>query len=73
MIAEVAFNIPLERTFHYLIPSELRDAVVAGVRIKAPFGPKERQGFVVRVLHKSPLKELKSIRRAVDPRPVIAA
>ncbi|MDP3702770.1 MAG: primosomal protein N' [Candidatus Omnitrophota bacterium] len=72
MIAEVAFNIPLERTFHYLIPSTLRDAVVPGVRVKAPFGPKERQGFVVRVLPKSPLKELKSIRRTVDPRPVIA-
>src|SRR3989338_8722794 len=71
MIAEVAFNIPLERTFHYLIPPALRDAVVPGVRVKAPFGPRERQGFVVRVLPKSPLKELKSIRRVVDPRPVI--
>src|SRR3989338_10692705 len=71
MIAEVAFNIPLERTFHYLIPPALRDAVVPGVRVKAPFGPRERQGVVVRVLPKSPVKELKAIRRAVDPRPVI--
>ncbi|MBI4003865.1 MAG: primosomal protein N' [Candidatus Omnitrophica bacterium] len=71
MIAEVAFNIPLERSFHYLIPSALEGMLAPGVRVLAPFGPRERMGFVLKVLSHSPIKELKAIRRAVDPRPVI--
>jgi len=71
-IAEVAFNIPLERTFHYLIPQALQGILAPGMRVLAPFGPRERLGFVLKVLSRSPIKELKAIRRVVDPRPVIA-
>jgi primosomal protein N' (replication factor Y) len=73
MIAEVAFNIPLERTFHYLIPESLQQALTPGMRVLAPFGPRERMGFVVKTLSRSTIKELKTIRRIVDPRPVITA
>ena len=72
MIAEVAFNIPLDRTFHYRIPPSLEPAAQPGVRVAAPFGPRERIGFVLRVLAQSPIRELKDIRRAIDPVPVIA-
>ena len=72
MIAEVAFNIPLDRTFHYRIPPSLEPAARPGVRVAAPFGPRERIGFVLRVLAQSPIRELKDIRRAIDPVPVIA-
>ena len=72
MIAEVAFNLPLERAFHYLIPPPLRGAVQPGIRIAAPFGPHERIGFVLQVLPRSPIKDLKTIRRLIDPTPVIA-
>ncbi|MBI4003620.1 MAG: hypothetical protein HY353_01230, partial [Candidatus Omnitrophica bacterium] len=60
MIAEVAFNIPLERTFHYLIPDALRGTLAPGIRVLAPFGPRERMGFVLKVLSHSPIKELKA-------------
>lgn len=72
MIAEVVFNLPPERSFHYLIPSELRAVLQPGMRVVAPFGPRERLGFVLRILTESPIRELKSIRRAIDPIPVIA-
>ena len=71
-IAEVAFNIPLERTFHYLIPPTLQGTLQPGMRVAAPFGPRERIGFVLQVLPKSPVKELKTVRRLIDPVPVIA-
>ena len=71
-IAEVAFNIPLERTFHYLIPAGLDEAVRPGVRVAAPFGPRERVGFVLQRVPKSPFSPLKPIRRVIDPVPVIA-
>jgi len=71
-IAEVAFNLPLERTFHYLIPPSLRPTLQPGMRVAAPFGQRERIGFVVALLNRSPIRELKAIRRAIDPAPVIA-
>ena len=71
-IAEVVFNLPLERSFHYLIPSALREAVQPGMRVVAPFGPRERIGFIIQVLTESPIRELKTIRRLIDPLPLIA-
>ena len=47
MIAEVAFNLPLERTFHYLVPASMERSHKAGMRVLAPFGPRERLGFIV--------------------------
>lgn len=71
-IAEVVFNIPLERSFHYLVPPALRDNLQPGMRVRAPFGPRERTGFVVRRLAHSPFPRLKAIRRVLDTAPVIA-
>jgi len=72
MIAEVAFNLPLERAFHYLIPPALQGEVEPGRRVAAPLGPRERIGFVLRLVTESPIRELKAIRRVIDPRPMIA-
>ncbi len=72
MIAEVVFNLPLEKSFHYLIPEAARDTLEPGMRVLAPFGPRERMGFVVERLERSPIRHLKAIRRVVDPVPVIA-
>ena len=71
-IAEVVFNLPLERSFHYLIPPLLKTMIQPGVRVHVPFGPRERLGYVVRLVSESPIRELKSIRRVIDPIPVIA-
>ena len=71
-IAEVAFNLPLEKTFHYLIPEAMRETLVPGMRVAVPFGPRERIGFVLRMVAESPIRELKEIRRVLDPVPVIA-
>ena len=71
MFAEVAFNLPLERTFHYLVPEPLRATLQPGMRVAAPFGPRERIGMVVRLPKESPIRQLKAVRRAIDPVPVI--
>ncbi|MBI4343139.1 MAG: hypothetical protein HY599_07210, partial [Candidatus Omnitrophica bacterium] len=54
-IAEVAFNLPLERTFHYLVPAHLNHAAQRGVRVAAPFGPRERVGFILQRVDESPI------------------
>jgi len=37
-LAEVVFNLPLNRVFHYLVPDHLRGEVRPGARLKLPFG-----------------------------------
>ncbi len=71
MIAEVAFNLPIEKTFHYLVPPTAEATLQPGMRVRAPFGPRERLGFVVKRLSESPVRELKTVRRVLDPLPVI--
>ena len=71
LIAEVAFNLPLERTFHYLVPQGLERTLRPGMRVAAPFGQRERIGFVISLPRRSPIKELKVIRRVIDPIAVI--
>ncbi|MBI4343596.1 MAG: primosomal protein N' [Candidatus Omnitrophica bacterium] len=72
MIAEVVFNLPLERSFHYAVPEPLRAGLQRGMRVLVPFGRRELMGWVVGLPARSPIKELKPLRRAVDPVPVIA-
>ncbi len=72
MIAEVVFNLPLERAFHYLIPPSLEGALQPGMRVVAPFGPRERIGMCIQLLATSPIRALKPIRRILDPIPVVA-
>ncbi len=72
MIAEVVFNIPIERSFHYEVPERLQGSLRRGMRVVAPFGPRERIGVVVDLPERSPIRELKPIRRMLDPVPMIA-
>ncbi len=72
LIAEVVFNLPLERSFHYLIPSHLSGSLQPGMRVIVPFGSRELLGYVTRVVPSSPIRQLKTIRRLIDPVPVIA-
>ncbi len=37
-LAEVVFNLPISRVFHYLVPDHLRGEVRPGARLKLPFG-----------------------------------
>lgn len=72
MIADVVFNLPLERSFHYAIPSALEPAVQRGVRVVVPFGPRERVGMVTGQVGASRIRELKPLRRVLDPQPLMA-
>ena len=71
-IAEIAFNLPLERSFHYSVPALLASRLKPGMRVLAPFGSRIRMGYVLRWVEDSPLKTLKAIERIVDPIAVIA-
>jgi primosomal protein N' (replication factor Y) len=49
-VAEVAVALPVSGVFHYLIPEDLREVVSPGLRVLAPFGPRQVTGYVLDLL-----------------------
>ena len=69
---EVAFNIALDRTFHYKVPEDLREEVAIGKRVLAPFKGRKKKGFVVGT--KEDLKAdyvVREIEKVLDKEPVL--
>ena len=72
-IAEVALNVPLRRSFDYLIPEELRGRVPVGGRVRVPFGPRKSMlGYCVALKEESdvPPDRLRAINKSLDEEPV---
>lgn len=63
---------PSWRTFHYAVPSELRDTLRPGHLVWVPFGRQEVQGIVVDFSDYSPVPA-KPIVRLARPQPILFA
>lgn len=70
-IAEVAFPLPLHRSFDYQIPSGMN--VLPGARVRAPFGPRSLVGTVLSVMEKEPTRALKDLGQVIDVTPLLTA
>ena len=70
MFIKVAYNLSLKKVFTYLPPEKGECAV--GMRVKAPFGRREVQGFVVEVTEKSEEEytTLKAITTIMEAEPL---
>jgi len=66
-IAEVAFKVPVDSLFDYIIPDNLKAQIKPGNRVYAPFGPRKMAGYCVQIKEKSRHASLKSIISIVDP------
>ncbi len=76
LVAEVVFNLPLERPYTYAIPEELRDRIRAGQRVRAPLGRGNRSviGYCVAVrTAESGQRTLKPIEELLDSEPLLNA
>jgi len=71
MIAEVIFNLPIERAFDYEVPSSLSASLRVGMRVVAPFGRRRLVGYVKALRATSAIKSLKSVLRLIDNTPVL--
>ncbi|OGS09194.1 MAG: primosomal protein N' [Elusimicrobia bacterium RIFOXYA12_FULL_51_18] len=74
MIAEIAFPVPLRRTFYYRVKEELRAFARPGLRVLASFGPRKMTGIIMKLhddaaVDLSGFKELKSIESFLDQIP----
>jgi len=71
-IAVVALNLPLGRTFDYIIPDELRGKVIVGGRVRVPFKSRSQVlGYCVELKGSTtvPEEHLKQITRSLDAAP----
>src|SRR5882724_6981768 len=69
LIADVVFDIPIDRAFSYVVPPGL--VVARGQRVAAPLQGRARVGVVVGV-HEGDPAGLKPLQRAIEPVPVLS-
>lgn len=73
-IASVIVDVPAKQTdkaFDYLIPEQWEDAILPGMRVVVPFGPRKIQGFVTEIKTSSEFKKLREIVEPMDLEPVL--
>ncbi|MFN3486659.1 MAG: primosomal protein N', partial [Planctomycetota bacterium] len=68
--AEVLLNLPIDRTFTYRVPLELRERVRPGVRVTAPFRGRREVGFVARLSDRSEVPRVLDLLEA-DTEPLL--
>ena len=74
LVADVVFDLPLERPYTYSIPDAVRDRILPGQRVRAPLGRGNRSvvGYCVAVrLADEKQRTLKSIEELLDNEPLL--
>ncbi len=71
MFAKVVFDLPLEKSFDYLIPLHLHDRLGIGSCVKVFLGTKKVSGVVVEITDKSNFANLKEIKDIDEQFPVL--
>ncbi len=73
MFAELVINIeaPLEGTFHYHVPTDLRPSLRAGHLVEVEFGRRLAQGIIIAFADESPIEGTKPVIALIDEEPVV--
>lgn len=63
-----------DKQYHYLVPDSLKDSLTAGMRVIVNFGKGNtlKEGYVLGFAERSEYKDLKSIKKIIDKKPVIS-
>ena len=74
LCAQVAFNRPLNTTYDYVVPDELREHLRAGQRVKVPFGRGDQLtvGYCVGLGAPQRTDGLKRVYALVDRQPILS-
>jgi primosomal protein N' (replication factor Y) len=69
---EVAVNVPqVSGLFHYHLPPDLEGQVTPGSLVIAPFGSRQVQGVVLRLLPKPEVSQTRALEGLLDAQPVL--
>ncbi len=69
---DVALPLAVDKTFTYLVPSDLQHLAVPGARAIVPFGRKYVTGLIVDLPASSSVKGIKPINDVIDAQPVVS-
>jgi len=64
--------LPIDRLFHYAVPSQLEKEVVLGKRVLIPFGSRQITGYIVGFIEESPMDRIREIIDVIDRKPVLS-
>ena len=71
MFAEVVLPLPLDKSFHYSIPDNLKDLVKPGIRVQIPFGSKTAVGYVTSLVSEPAVENIKEIFSVIDKETIL--
>jgi primosomal protein N' (replication factor Y) len=66
MIAQVVFNLPIDRAFDYLVPPDWESVLQPGMRVLAPFGHRQLVGYVLKTTPSTTIQAPKTLLRLMD-------
>ncbi len=69
--AEVVLPLPIQKSFHYVIPKELNLDVKSGKRVLVSFGKRMMAGYVVNTVIMEEFPGSKDIQRVIDKMPML--
>lgn len=72
--AEVVIDLvsnAVDRPFHYRIPPGMQGKLLPGMRVIVPFANRVAQGYILRLLHETPIDSLRDIKAIEDPEPLL--
>ncbi len=72
LYASVAVPLPIATAFTYVLPQELKEKAVPGVRVRVPFRNREIIGYLVGLEAPDTAKDLKPVLEVLDDQPVLS-
>lgn len=69
-IIEVAVPLPMDKTFHYLVPDELAHRALPGRRVLVPFAGRRLTAYVLATVTTSTMDGLKPVIEVLDDEPL---
>ncbi|MBA7648078.1 primosomal protein N' [subsurface metagenome] len=69
---EVAVGLPIDRLFHYAIPTHLEEEVALGKRVLIPFGSRQITGYIAGSIEESPMDRIREIIDVIDREPILS-
>lgn len=69
---EVVVGLPIDRLFHYAVPSHLEEEVALGKRVLIPFGTRQITGYIVGFIEESPMDRIREIIDVIDREPSLS-
>jgi len=70
VVAELAVDQPVDRTFYYLVPEDLIEEASVGMRVLVPFGRRKVTGYILRRGVDADHERLKPLEAILDSEPV---